>query len=1085
MKSKSLLILVLVMNLVLGNMVFWGGGTEVAHANYEPRTDKIITESSKSNDNSIDSYNSNTTSTSTSIKKISDTITTSYLPKPNVTVTTTDNSIKVSWDEIPGATEYVVNVNRDTAQFNNQTTYTITRALPEITYRIMVFGYDGTNYGESEILYVRLKEPAPIYDDAGRIDFTGKLAGELDQIDSGFTYVNWGLVNGNTISLFYKLDAIVQADVYVNDVKNTELKSQSSSSALINGLKPGEKNVIRLAWTNPTDDSNQRSLEFIIMPPAQDSYTLGDSKAGFGSIVDLKQFGKWYLVDDQTLISQDTVSKYIDIQGEAATWRVDTYSKFIDSVGYDLSRINVDKQSPFYTKWWTVNAFDNGEYSYGYSSPVGLVTKEDLEKYTGIVLSGHKEPNRMIPSLALVNPSTYESALGKSGNKGFVFTENASDSNTFPNNHMNPVDAGTLQNFRYKAMLKNNIEFKGQGTNENPYVIPTLAGGEPVITKLDKPRYYYSGPAGNNGIQLKWYAVEGAEQYILKRGSTILYEGPLVEYIDEGVDFNSVTTYTLVARKGEIYSEETKYTIGNVPHIPYPPDFRAEALDSTKVRLTWSKADHAVEYVITRNDQPLAVTKSTSYEDVNVIPDTTYIYKVIGQDGDNEGPPAVKSVKIPKVTEDVAPKGHINIRVNRVYDNRVDLQWNMVEGATQYEIYQDQVNKVWSGHSNTMIAYTLQPGRTYTYRVVASNKYGKIESSTIEVQTAGIPQSMNVAPMNASNATIAFEYQPIEGAVHYVERNPQTKYEPLGNGLYRKTYVNTATRETRDEGIVATVNGKLQFSEVGVERSKYYEYNIIAVRVRPDGSEEVIGKQTVAVTTPADGTGATVYGSNYPDPGYQNVNNNSNFGINTGKGNDSITIDTQVVGSSREVKNPASVTFRDIEKSYAKEAIIYLAQKGIVKGYSNGSFGGSEKVTRAEFAIFLKRAFGYNSIVPFQKEFTDVFSSAWYYSEIAPVLEQGIIKGFNDGTLRPNAYVTREQASSMIENVMKKQGYVLSSFTWYEDNQMISNWARNSINLVAQEAIMKGYPDGKFMPKEHLTRQEAAMIIYNLLLSKK
>ncbi|MEK4114010.1 hypothetical protein ABIC86_003979 [Paenibacillus sp. DS2363] len=1084
MKFKNLLIFMLVINLLLVNILISGVGTEVAHANDEPRTDKITTESSKSNDNSVDLSERNTSILSTSSETISDTNTKSYLPKPNVTVTTSEDSITLNWDEIPGAVEYAVTVNRDGRGVGQLRTYTITRAIPEYTYRITVLAFDGEKYGEQELLFIRLKEPAPIYDDAGRIDFTGKRSGKLDNVKDGFTYVNWGLVNANTISLFYKLEGIAQAEVYVNDVKSTKLTSQVSSSAHISGLKPGEKNVIRLAWTSIVDPSQISSLEFIITTPAPDAYTLGDMKAEFGSIVDLKQFGKWYLVDDQTLISQDTVSKYIDIQGEAATWRVDTYSKFIDSVGYGLSRINGDKQSPFYTKWWTVNAFDNGEYSYGYSSPVGLVTKEDLEKYTGIVLSGPKEPNRMIPSLALGNPSTYESALGKSENKGFVFTENASDSNTFPNNHMNPVDAGTVQNFKYKAFLKNNVEFKGQGTPEDPYVIPTLADGEPVITKLDKPRYYYSGPGGNNGIQLKWYAVEGAEQYILKRGSIILYEGPLVEYIDEGVNFNAVTTYTLVARKGEIYSEETKYTIGNVPHIPYPPDFRAEALNSTKVRLTWSKVDHAVEYVITRNDQPLAVTKSTLYEDVNVTPDTTYIYKVVGRDGDNEGSAAVKSVKIPKVTEDEAPKGQINIRVNRVYDNRVDLQWNLVEGATQYEIYQDQVSKVWSGHSNTMIAYTLQPGRTYTYRVVASNKYGKVESSTIEVQTAGIPQPMNVAPMNASNATIAFEYQPIEGAVHYVERNPQTKYEPLGNGVYRKTYLNTATGETRDEGMVTAVNGKLQFSEVGVERNKYYEYNVIAVRVRPDGSEEVIGKQTVAVTTPADGSGATVYGYNYPIPPYHNVNNTPIPSVVTGE-NDSITIDTQVVGSNGEVKNPASVTFRDIEKSYAKEAIIYLAQKGIVKGYSDGSFGGHQKVTRAEFAIFLQRALGYNSVVPYINEFNDVQSNSWYYSEITPALQQGILKGFNDGSLRPNVDVTREEASSMIENVMKKQGYVLSSFTLYDDNQMISNWARNSISLVTQESVMKGYPDRKFMPKKQLTRQEAAMIIYNLLHSKK
>ncbi|ETT48961.1 S-layer homology domain-containing protein [Paenibacillus sp. FSL H7-689] len=1082
MKFKNVLIFMLVINLLLVNLLISGAGTEVAHANYEPRTDKITTESSKSSDNFIDSYNTNTTNTSASIETISDTITTSYLPKPNVTVTTTENSITVSWDEVPGATKYAVTVNREVAMDKNIRTYTITRVAPDETYRIGVLAYDGEKYGEQELLFVRLKGPAPIYDDTGRIDFTGKISGELEIVNGGFAYVNWGLVNGNAISLFYKQDANVLAEVYVNDVKNTDLNSQSSSSALINGLKQGEKNVIKLAWTNSTD-STQDSVEFIITPPAKDAYTLGVSKAGFGSVVDLKQYGKWYLVDNQTLISQNTVSKYIDTQGDSARWRVDLYSKFADSVGYELNKIKEDKQSPFNTLWWNVNAFDTGEYVHGYSSPVGIVTKEDLEKYTGVVLNDPNRPNQMISSLALANPNTYENA--KHGNKGPVFTEIATGSDAFPNNHINSVAAGSaVQNFKYKAFLKNNVEFKGQGTPEDPYVIPTLADGEPVITKLDSPRYSQSSAVGNNAIRLQWHAVEGAEQYILKSGSEILYEGPLLEYVHEGVNFNSITKYTLVARKGDVYSEEAKFTIGIRNFITYPPDFRAEALDSTKVRLTWSKVDHAVEYVITRNDQPLAVTKSTLYEDVNVTPDTTYIYKVFGRDGDNEGSAAVKSVKIPKLTEDEAPKGQINIRVNRVYDNRVDLQWNLVEGATHYEIYQDQVSKVWSGHSNTMIAYTLQPGRTYTYRVVASNKYGKVESSTIEVQTAGIPQPMNVAPMNASNATIAFEYQPIEGAVHYVERNPQTKYEPLGNGVYRKTYLNTATGETRDEGMVTAVNGKLQFSEVGVERNKYYEYNVIAVRVRPDGSEEVIGKQTVAVTTPADGSGATVYGYNYPIPPYHNVNNIPFPSAVTGK-NDSITIDTQVVGSNGEVKNPASVTFRDIEKSYAKEAIIYLAQKGIVKGYSDGSFGGHQKVTRAEFAIFLKRALGYNSVVPYINEFNDVQSNSWYYSEITPALQQGILKGFSDGSLRPNVDVTREEASSMIENVMKKQGYVLSSFTLYDDNQMISNWARNSISLVTQESVMKGYPDRKFMPKKQLTRQEAAMIIYNLLHSKK
>jgi hypothetical protein len=1091
MKLKRLLSVMLAAQFLLGNVLIWGEGT--ANANLATGTNTnsshFNAETSRSSEKN-ESIQNATSVLSSSPETISDMETRTVLPKPKVTVTSTDNSITITWDEVPGAVDYGLLVNRDSKGFGSDRTYTIIRATPGYTYRVEVFGYDGKNYGESELLFLRLKEPEPVYDYVGRLDFTGKLSGQLDQvIKEGFTYVNWGLVNANSMSLFYKLSGIEQAEVYVNDVKSTELQGKTSSSARISGLKPGEKNIIRLTWAGQANPAQTESLEFIVTPPAVDAYTLGDSKAAFGSVVDLKQFGKWYLVDDQTLISQNTVSKYIDIQGETARWKVSSYSNTItDSLGYEMVKVNEDKHSPFQTKWWTITAYDTGEYNYGHSSPMGIVTKDDMEKYTGIVLSDPNDTNRMVSSLALADPSTYQSAFGKSGNQGVVFTETASDPLTFPEGHMSNVAAGTLQNFKYKAILEYNGEYKGQGTDEDPYVIPTLANGEPVPPKvvLGKPGYFEAREIGND-LYLVWKSVEGAEAYVLKRDGEIIYEGPLLEFLDVGVNINSGHTYKIVARKGDVYGEEKVHKVANTIYLPYPPDFQAEALDSTKVRLSWRAVDKAEEYVITRNDLPLAVTKSTSYEDVNLTPDNAYTYKVLAKSGNNESSPAVQKVKMPKVTEDVAPKGQIKLKVNRIYDDRIDLQWNMVEGATQYEVYQDRVNKVWSGHSNTMMAYTLQPGRTYTYHIVASNKYGRIESGILEVQTAGLPVPMNVSPVNAPDATIAFDYQPIEGAIHYVERNPQTKYVPLGNGVYRKTYLNTATGEARDEGMVTAVNGRLQFSETGVETNKYYEYNIIAVHVKSDGSEEVIGKQTVAVTTPPDGRGATVYANNYDVPPYYNpyynpyaypapYSSQSTASVKS----ESVTVDTQIVPSNKG-NQPANVGFTDIATSYGREAILELAQEGIVKGYSDGTFGANQKVTRAEFAIFLQRALGYNAITPYNNEFTDVQRESWYYNEIIPSLQHGILKGFSDGTLRPDANVTREQASSMIENVMKKQGYVLSSFTMYEDNAMISSWARNGINLVTQESVMKGYPGQKFMPKKQLTRQEAAVIIHNLL----
>ncbi|WP_405172972.1 S-layer homology domain-containing protein [Paenibacillus sp. FSL H8-0280] len=60
-------------------------------------------------------------------------------------------------------------------------------------------------------------------------------------------------------------------------------------------------------------------------------------------------------------------------------------------------------------------------------------------------------------------------------------------------------------------------------------------------------------------------------------------------------------------------------------------------------------------------------------------------------------------------------------------------------------------------------------------------------------------------------------------------------------------------------------------------------------------------------------------------------------------------------------------------------------------------------------------------------------------------------------------------------------GAVISSYTPYQDNNEVSLWACAGVDLVSQESIMKGYPNQKFMTKRDLTREEAAMIIYNLI----
>jgi hypothetical protein len=640
-------------------------------------------------------------------------------------------------------------------------------------------------------------------------------------------------------------------------------------------------------------------------------------------------------------------------------------------------------------------------------------------------------------------------------------------------------------------------------------------------------------------INLTWDAVEGATDYIVKRGNTIVYQGPLTTFYDSGLVSGSLYGYSVVAIKGSVKSETALVeTTTLVSQLAYPANLRITTLEYNKVRLDWDVVEGADEYLITRDGMTIGVPRGTwwSEDSDDIYPGATYTYQVNAIKNGVNGKVAQKVVTVP--TEPIPgekPSGDLALKATRVYHDRVGLSWTAVTGATHYAVYQDDVNKVWTGELNTITDSNVGAEENHTYKVVAGNQYGSLESNVINITTPAAPQSIVITPSQPLEGTITFDFKVVDGAMHYVERNPQTRYEPVGDGTYHKTYYNSATGETRDEGIVTPVNGKLNFSENGVDPGKDYHYEITAVVTRPDGSEEVVGEEKVEVTTPADGSGVTVPGTvvdpeTPTDPGTGNGGGNTNPGTdngsstypgagsgnggntgggntgggntgggNTGGGNTGEATGSEDTGSGNGGTKPSTdngtgpdeatntgevpkhfVEFTDLENSFAKEAIEYLAEKGIVKGYVDGTFNPNKKVTRAEFAILLTRSTGYKD-ASFTDSFTDFDSNAWYAKELSTALYNGVTKGFTDGTYRPNVVIPREQAAVMLSNILSMRGKTEMATLSYTDSSDIIAWAKDSVSIATNYEVMGGYPSGKFMPKRELTRAEAAVMIYNLL----
>lgn len=109
--------------------------------------------------------------------------------------------------------------------------------------------------------------------------------------------------------------------------------------------------------------------------------------------------------------------------------------------------------------------------------------------------------------------------------------------------------------------------------------------------------------------------------------------------------------------------------------------------------------------------------------------------------------------------------------------------------------------------------------------------------------------------------------------------------------------------------------------------------------------------------------------------------------------------------------------FPDVnEDSVFYEAIQTLSSLGLLKGYEDGTFKPEGTITRAEFATVMTRVLGMEN-VPVTSGgmvFNDVSTEHWAWGYIQIAAALGIIKGFGDGSFLPDEPVTYEQAVKMI-----------------------------------------------------------------------
>lgn len=154
------------------------------------------------------------------------------------------------------------------------------------------------------------------------------------------------------------------------------------------------------------------------------------------------------------------------------------------------------------------------------------------------------------------------------------------------------------------------------------------------------------------------------------------------------------------------------------------------------------------------------------------------------------------------------------------------------------------------------------------------------------------------------------------------------------------------------------------------------------------------------------------------------------------------------------------------------------ANAAYIEGYSNGTFAPDADITKAEAATIIARIVTDGNIpsgIP--TSFADVSLGDWYYDAITYLENKGIFKYISGTKLNPNAKITRGELAEIIHRTAKTQAKnttefkdVSSSHPYYE-----------AICSLEAKGLLKGYEDGTFRPDDTITRAEVITLINRVL----
>ena len=185
----------------------------------------------------------------------------------------------------------------------------------------------------------------------------------------------------------------------------------------------------------------------------------------------------------------------------------------------------------------------------------------------------------------------------------------------------------------------------------------------------------------------------------------------------------------------------------------------------------------------------------------------------------------------------------------------------------------------------------------------------------------------------------------------------------------------------------------------------------------------------------------------------------------------SLTIPASAAGSFADV-SPT----RD---AWCYTQVMQASEAGLMNGYGSSLFGKNDPITRGQMVQILYNYYGENCGT--NSGFSDVPSSVWYAKAVTWASKKGVASGYSNGTFGPNNKLTREQMVTILYNVAGRPATNTSALAQFNDRGQVAAYAVNGFSWAVSNKVVSGTSNTTLSPRGTATRAQVAVILIRYL----